>query len=182
MFPPHASHYSPKYVQGARLPHAWIKVSKPELIKGIAPVDLSYVSELSQEKIEACRWSTLDLCAPDSFTLIQADTPQAHERAAEIRRLLECGAPHSATTLNGFGFHGAPQTSMGQVLRVITYGRDFGTLVVPAGEAFVKQAHLTEILGGGVLVRPDQHILMMVEQDTTAIEIVSTIKKHLAVE
>lgn len=137
---------------------------------------------MSQEKIEARHWSTLDLCGLDSLTLFQADTPGAHERAAEIRRLLECEEVHSATTLERSGSHVAPQASMSQVLRVITYGRDFRTLAVPASEAFVKQAHLTESLGGGVLVRPDQHILLMVEQNSTAREIVSTIKKHLAVE
>ncbi|GLI81110.1 hypothetical protein PoHVEF18_009481 [Penicillium ochrochloron] len=75
---PDASYYSPKLIPGARLPHDWIsfpsQLSKASETARSAlpsqPIDVSYVIELDEKQIEERRWSTLDLCAPDGFTLI----------------------------------------------------------------------------------------------------------------
>ena len=64
--PPHASHYKPRFVPGARLPHCWIRLKQ----RNLPPVDVSYVNELSAEAIASRQYSTLDLIPPTQFVLI----------------------------------------------------------------------------------------------------------------
>jgi hypothetical protein len=165
-FPPHASHYAAKYIVGARLPHAWIQNPAPALVKGIVASDVSYISELGPEEVAVRRWSTLDLCRFDTMTLFQADTPSARHRAILLEQLL------AETPILG--------KSSGRILRRITYGVDFETIPGPPGENFVENARLTSALDGGVLVRPDQHILMMIDAKTSAQNIFNAIKGHLS--
>lgn len=164
-FPPHASHYAAKYIVGARLPHAWVQNPEPALVKGIFASDVSYISELGAEEVAARRWSTLDLCRFDTMTLFQADTPSARHRAIHLEQLL---AENPI-----LGKHS------GRILRRVTYGVDFETLPGTPGANFVENARLTSALDGGVLVRPDQHILMMIDTKTSAQDIFDAIKRHL---
>ncbi|KIW23324.1 uncharacterized protein PV07_11532 [Cladophialophora immunda] len=113
--PPHASKYTPKFEVGARLPHAWIRLPHSTL----KPVDVSYVDEFSPADLESHRYSTLDLCDLDKFTLVgRLDVPG---------------------------------------VKTCRLGRDF-EVIGEAGQKWLAAAGLD--VGGGLLVRPDQHILM----------------------
>ncbi|EMR63979.1 putative -dichlorophenol 6-monooxygenase protein [Eutypa lata UCREL1] len=65
--PRNASDFTPKFGTGARLPHAWITFEDGKTPRGIGPVDVSYVKELSEKEILARRYSTLDLSNNASF-------------------------------------------------------------------------------------------------------------------
>lgn len=132
--PPHASHYQPKFTVGARLPHAWITVKD----SGLQPVDVSYVAELSVEETQRRTYSSLDLCAPDEFTLI------------------------GDLEVSG--------------VKTVRLGKDFD-LDRPDGDWWLDQTGLRR--GGGLLVRPDQHILMVLTADTTTQDVQKVIKEHL---
>jgi hypothetical protein len=64
--PDNASIYVPKFVPGARLPHCWITYEDHRL----SPVDVSYVHEFTASDMAARKWSSLDLIAPDRFTIL----------------------------------------------------------------------------------------------------------------
>ncbi|KAI7778068.1 hypothetical protein LA080_002643 [Diaporthe eres] len=68
--PPNASRYVPKWVPGARLPHAWIKFLHAKEPPGFVPIDVSYVKEWESDEVSARTASTLDLCPLKSFSLI----------------------------------------------------------------------------------------------------------------
>ncbi|KAJ5086585.1 Monooxygenase FAD-binding [Penicillium alfredii] len=160
--PSHASHYSPKFVSGARLPHAWISFSFPDQSSTSTeaarsslpaePVDVSYVTELSKAQVRDCQWSTLDLCGLDAFTLILGDndTPLVAQ-IAQVQK--QC----AATNIR---------------FNVWRFGKDFEV---------VKQTWFTAELNksGGILVRPDQHILAMLTESTTADEVITALRDHL---
>jgi hypothetical protein len=132
--PPHASKYTPKFLVGARLPHAWIRPVQPTL----PSVDVSYVDEFTPEEIECRQYSTLDLCDFDKFTLIgNLDVPN---------------------------------------VKTLRLGRDF-TVVGEAGVKWVEGAGLER--GGGLLIRPDQHILMVLDPDTTVEDVQDCLQRHL---
>jgi hypothetical protein len=121
---------------GARLPHAWIRVKQTSL----APVDVSYVDEFSAEDVRQRRYSTLDLCQFDQFTLLgNLDVPGVKTcRLDEDYELIE--GTHAQKWIAGAGL----------------------------------------IQGGGLLVRPDQHILMVLQNDTTAEEVELCVRQHLS--
>ncbi|RMJ23968.1 FAD binding domain-containing protein [Aspergillus sp. HF37] len=160
--PPHASHYSPKCVPGARLPHAWISFSTGPCVVRQArrhasvpskPVDVSYVRELDEGQIRARQWSTLDMCGLSSWTLILGACGSDSQRDSGISRFQEyCESLHLG-------------------LNVWRLGTDFEV---------VSQPWLAvELAQGGFLVRPDQHILMRVTEDKTAGEMVAALNRHL---
>lgn len=159
--PPHASHYSPKFVPGARLPHAWVKilnssVSSEKVGKHNAlprePVDVSYVKELSKKEVESCQWSTLDLCGPDSWTLILG-RDQLLPRLSSLENHCD---------------------SIGLGLNVWRLGGDF--------ELTKKNVFEDELSnGGGILIRPDQHIIMRVTSHTTGDDMLKELRGHLGV-
>ncbi|KAJ9610537.1 hypothetical protein H2200_005314 [Cladophialophora chaetospira] len=134
--PPHASKYAPKFQVGARLPHAWIRM-KDSILQ---PVDVSYVDEFTKEDIELRRYSTLDLCDFDKFTLIGD---------LEVPGVKTC--------------------------RV---GKDF-EVIGSAGQEWLQGAGLRD--GGGLLVRPDQHILMVLTKDTQVEDVKQCMRRHLGV-
>ncbi|OQD79883.1 hypothetical protein PENANT_c042G04905 [Penicillium antarcticum] len=151
--PAHASFYSPKFVPGARLPHAWIKFPEAQTNIGDIhqePIDVSYVKELSEDQVKAFQWSTLDLCAPDSWTLILGqDKPslqttqfQEHCEAIKVK------------------------------LTIWRAGLDFDT---------IDQSWFADELNnqGGILVRPDQHIFMRVSYFTTGEDLIIGLNRHL---
>jgi hypothetical protein len=115
-------------------------------------IDVSYVKELDASQIEDSRWSTLDLCGPDSWTLILGrDQPTSH--VSEFKQ--HCDTIH----IN---------------LNVWRLGDDFNIVKqVWFGDELVKN--------GGVLVRPDQHILTRVGINKTEEEIFTELKRHIGV-
>ncbi|KIW10485.1 hypothetical protein PV08_11449 [Exophiala spinifera] len=138
--PPHASKYVPKFTVGARLPHAWIRLlpQSQRTTPTLAPVDVSYIDEFSEEDIRLRQYSTLDLCDMDKFTLLgNLDVPG---------------------------------------VKTFRPGRDFEVVGPGAGE-WLDSSRLPE--GGGLLVRPDQHILMVLDADTTAHDVQLVLKKYL---
>lgn len=136
---------------GARLPHAWIKIPESQTsIKGLLePIDISYVKELDENQIKACQWSTLDLCAPDSWTLILSqDKP-----SLQVSRFQEhCEA-------------------IKMKLNIWHTGQDFD---------ITNQSWFADELNqGGILVRPDQHIFMRVNDCTTGEDLITELNRHL---
>jgi hypothetical protein len=55
-------------------------------------------------------------------------------------------------------------------------GRDF-EVVGPEGEKWLKAAGCRG--GGGLLLRPDQHILMVLDASTTVLDVQRVMKQHL---
>ncbi|KAL4745610.1 hypothetical protein BDW72DRAFT_186380 [Aspergillus terricola var. indicus] len=159
--PPHdASYYSPKFRPGARLPHDWIsfpsQLSKAsENTRSLlpsAPIDVSYVTELDEKQIEERRWSTLDLCAPDAFTFILGakDIPLRSD-VAQVQKYCE------AKNLR---------------LNIWRLGTDFE---LRSQKWFSMKLNRT----GGILVRPDQHIMMVITDTTTGKDVISKFDGHL---
>jgi hypothetical protein len=154
--PPHASHYSPKFVPGARLPHAWIKLRSSGAQPQIEPLDISYVKELTPSEIDACRYSILDLCAFDTFTLFvgSIDTWAGHFEA------LQDALSDRGVKLNLFAADRDFEFANEQHHDLFSSGAGFGA-------------------GGGVLVRPDQHILGRFEKGDTWEGLKNALEGHL---
>ncbi|CAI7596681.1 unnamed protein product [Penicillium palitans] len=159
--PAHASRYSPKFVPGARLPHSWISfpghlslgtqaAKRSSLPRD--PVDVSYVRELDASQVRVCQWSTLDLCGPDSWTLILGK---------------EQRNPHIALLQKHFNV-------IGLTLNTWRLGVDF---------EIVRQSWFAGELvnGGGILIRPDQHILARVPTETSGEDVIEEVSKHLGI-
>ncbi|KAL1890759.1 hypothetical protein Sste5346_008084 [Sporothrix stenoceras] len=142
--PPHASHYTPKFVPGARLPHAWITPLEYDLFDYLEPHDVSYVKEFSLSDIAARRYSTLDLVKPQSFALIAGPGSGWKEKVEAIQQDLP---------------------GVRVLVRLYTVGVDFD-FVFPEQERFFTEAALAS--SGALLVRPDQHIVAKLSSSTTA--------------
>ncbi|KAH7165134.1 3-propionate hydroxylase [Fusarium sp. MPI-SDFR-AT-0072] len=132
--PVHASHFKPSFRPGARLPHAWLRGSLPSSVPHLIPVNLRYVKEFSAEDIKARRYSTLDLCAPNAWTLLlPAKDDKVHPAAAIITD------SHRDTNFN-----------------TLTIGKDFDVATVTKGFDWLSESGLTQ--GHALLIRPDQHV------------------------
>ncbi|VUC30478.1 unnamed protein product [Clonostachys rosea] len=83
-----ASDFTPKFVAGARLPHAWIRPRTTEAVHGLSPVDVSYVQEFSAAEVQLMRYSTLDLVGYAGFTLIVARQEEWARRFEAAKNLL----------------------------------------------------------------------------------------------
>jgi FAD binding domain len=159
--PSNASNYTPKYIPGARLPHTWIQFSERSHIQHPPPVDVSYVAEFSDSDIQARQHSTLDLCAPDAFTLIVDGANSSNlERWKALAEQLKAYAWQKGIPIN-FRYSGV----------------DFEVLPGAQGDAWAKGFGLEE--GGGVLVRPDQHVLMVLGKDNSFQEVRRGLEAHL---
>ena len=64
------------------------------------------------------------------------------------------------------------------LLRVASLDKDF-RMSCEEGHSFCAELGLTDGQEGGVLVRPDQHILMRIYRETTAEDIAKAIREHL---
>lgn len=159
--PSNASDYTPKYIPGARLPHTWIQFPERSHIQHPPPVDVSYIAEFSAEDVKARQHSTLDLCAPDAFTLIVDGTNAGNlERWRGLAEQIKAYAWQKGIPIN-FRYSGV----------------DFQVLPGAQGDAWGQGFGLVE--GGGVLVRPDQHILMVLGQDSSVLEVRRGLEAHL---
>jgi hypothetical protein len=116
-----------------------------------APVDVSYVTELNKEQIQECQWSTLDLCAPAAFTLILGtEDIQVVSHITHIQEYCR---------------------GKGVAFDFWRLGTDFN---------IVRQGWFsTELNKSGVLVRPDQHIMMRVTEETTGNNLIAMLGNHI---
>ncbi|KAK1579611.1 FAD binding domain-containing protein [Colletotrichum navitas] len=153
--PANASHFTPKFKAGARLPHAWIELRGR--FEGLPqqPIDTSYVTELSHEQVAAKRFSTLDLVAPGTFNLITGC------RSAWGVRFTE-----AATALGG---------AVGS--RLWGADEDFAFCNESHRRLYDREGGLSQ--GNAILVRPDQHILACLGPGTSALELIDCVKRHL---
>lgn len=153
--PPHASHYTPKFVPGARLPYAWITPRQSDIFDDIRPHDVSYVKEFNLSDIAARQYSTLDLVKPRSFTLI-AEKGAGWEKKVEATQ------------------QAMPGKSVLVHLNIVDVDFDF---VFPEQKALFTEAALAA--GGALLIRPDQHIVGILPSNVTADEAKSAILAEL---
>ncbi|KIV91823.1 hypothetical protein PV10_06320 [Exophiala mesophila] len=160
VYPENPSNYLPKYVPGARLPHHWIRELNDELMKNVAPVDLTHISELADEEKALRRYSTLDLCAPSGLTLIVNNSKGQEERVNAIKGLF--ASTFTPTT--------APP------LVAVTLEKDFELVFPEKAQEFLHNFKLGPDQQGGVLIRPDQHILLVLDEGTTAENVVNAVK------
>jgi hypothetical protein len=156
--PPNASDYIPKYCAGARLPHTWITVKNPEAVEYLPEVNVRYIKELSDAEVRARTYSTLDLCAASAFTFIvnAEDADVWQPRIEQVRSF----------------FKGTRLT-----LNTRCLGDDFDVLKSSRSHAWVEGAGLDA--GSGLLVRPDQHILMPLRAETTSEDILQAFRAHI---
>lgn len=154
--PLNASAYTPKFVPGARLPHAWIRIRNSNFLAQHAPIDISYVSELSPEYIAARQYSVLDLCAIDSFTMLVGSQSAWLDRFKELRRAL---------------------SQRGVNLNMFAADEDFEFTTELHRELFANGVGLSN--GGGLFLRPDQHILARLSSGTTVGQMESDLLGHL---
>lgn len=154
VFPPDASDYTPKAVAGARLPHVWITPSKDLLPTFPHAVDLGFVKELSDQDRSARQYSSLDLCEFGAFTfIVNGKASQVVDEA--VQRLTKAGVPVNVRALS----------------------KDFE--VVNTEGSAEWSASLGLNAGGAVLVRPDQHIVALVDSHTTTDALVRLWADHL---
>jgi hypothetical protein len=160
--PASASLYVPSYRTGARLPHAWLTRAPPSPhLPKLTPIDCCYVSELECSAIGRKRFSTLDLCAYDSFTLIFSSNFASHWSSvlSELRSHL----PKSAT----------PRLKINSAV----LGEDFELVPGARKNEWIMGLQLEH--GGAVLVRPDQHILNCYGKETRVGEVARGLMHHL---
>ena len=129
--------------------HPGVTGTEFSALTGLKPVDVSYVIELGDDEVLARQWSTLDLCGPDSWTIF-------------IRR------HENKSRFSSFQKH---CDSIGVHSRIWCLGEDFNV---------VRQHWFSEgLAGGGLLVRPDQHILLKVTNKTSGDDMIAALNSHL---
>ncbi|KAI8938280.1 hypothetical protein NX059_005938 [Plenodomus lindquistii] len=154
--PPHASKFSPKFIPGGRLPHAWIKPRSGAASLKVSPLDVSYIKEFHQTDINARQFSILDLVKFDSFTLIVSSHHTWASRVDQLYDLFQSSGInlHLRSIDEHFEFVYEEQLKM--------YNDGSGIL-----------------RGCGLLVRPDQHLLGCLDEEATAEDLASLILTHL---
>lgn len=165
--PEHASHFTAQYIPGARLPHAWVRILDPSstIRRRLPALDVSYVHELSPSEIAARRYSTLDLCEPDAFTFLLPGDVQTN--GEDGRRLSEVVTP----ALQHFS-SSSLRIHMRRLQEDFTLDEDD-----PHSAAWLERSGFKS--GGGLLVRPDQHILLSLRAETEATEIIGALECFL---
>lgn len=151
--PAHASHYAPKFVPGARLPHAWIRMKGPT---ELSPIDVSYVKEFSEQDVKSRQYSTLDLCPYNRFTLIVGSRDQWAERFQALE---------------------AAMKQYGVRVALAAASHDFDFVYEEQERLFLAEGKLSS--GGGLLIRPDQHLLRLVQSTDPMASIEKSLVEHL---
>jgi hypothetical protein len=121
-------------------------------------VDVSYVAEFTESDVESRKFSSLDLCRPDAFTVIVGNKADWQERFDAVKE------KYSHTQLR---------------LNLVCLGSDFVPVSGASSDDWVKSIGLLE--GSAVIVRPDQHILSPLEKDASAATLISALSQHLGV-
>ncbi|KAH8733472.1 FAD binding domain-containing protein [Ilyonectria robusta] len=154
--PPNASNFTPKFVPGARIPHAWIKPIDASITDETPALDVSYVKEFTAGEIAARQYSTLDLCGMDALTLIASTAEPWTQKVDELQASLATRNIKVQLWVAGvdFEFTGAEQKAL--------FEKDGGFAT-----------------GGALLVRPDQHLLQCPNTETTTEELQSLVLEHL---
>ncbi len=142
---------------GARLPHAWITLPPSSSLVRLPAIDSSYVTEFTLAEVRDRQFSTLDLCTFDAFTLIVGKT---------AARRWQAGIEGAAARL--------PKALK---INVAVWGEAFELLACRRAEEWAEELHLKE--RGGVLVRPDQHILKTWTDVAPAEDFFATLAEHL---
>lgn len=117
---------------------------------------MSYVKEFSEQDIRSRQHSTLDLCPFESFTLLVGSQDQWAERFQALE-----------TEMKRYGVR--------LTLAVAHHDFDF---------VYERQEHIFAVVGnlssgGGLLVRPDQHILRLVQPTDSVASIGKSLVEHL---
>ncbi|KAI5198036.1 hypothetical protein E4T39_07019 [Aureobasidium subglaciale] len=158
--PEDASNYSPKFVPGIRLPHTWVKPIVISSWSLPAAIDVSYVKEFGKEEIDARRYSTLDLCARDAFTVF-AYSPKSCNFLEELDKSLA-----SQSTGTVLPIKTVVVSEQLEDLKKTTEGR--------------KWLHLSGLEKGRIIViRPDQHILACIDEGASAADVAEEILQIL---
>lgn len=107
---------------------------------------MSYVKEWTEKDVSARQASTLDLCPYDSFTLIVRDRQAWEQRFKDL------------------------QKSLADTVKILLWSvdEDFGFAFPEQEKKFCEGFGLDS--GGGVLVRPDQHVLAVLEDGANDLE------------
>lgn len=155
--PDHASIYKPTFVVGARLPHAWIEVEDKIVPHALPPVDLTYITELSVLEIAQKRYSILDLCAFDAFTLILPSSTSSPQNFSTFRQI--------CSTYN-------------VKVNIYRLEDDFKLGSAKSAQSWYKDSGLAN--GRGLLVRPDQHILFLSTAETSDTELLQSLSSFMA--
>lgn len=148
--PEHASHFEASFAPGARLPHAWLTGALPTMLLPPKISDLSYVREIDQEQILSKKFSTLDLCAFNAWTLLLPRN--GHVSQNLITKI-------SNLKINAFSL-----------------GNDFQLLSSDASETWLSGSGLSD--GRPILVRPDQHIFGTFETEFEAEQMIVKLNEH----
>ncbi|KAE8423223.1 3-propionate hydroxylase [Aspergillus pseudocaelatus] len=159
--PESASIYRPVCIRGGRLPHAWVRLYAREEI-ALPPIDSSYVAELSSEEVQLKRYSTLDLCTFDAFTLIADQGTALHWKQA-LKEMRECLPADISNKLR---------------IRLVIRGSDFDLQPGRNSEDWVQLTKLYD--GYSILVRPDQHILECFKFPAGHSGLLKVLREHLA--
>ncbi|CEJ61694.1 hypothetical protein PMG11_10217 [Penicillium brasilianum] len=155
--PDNASVYEPICVPGARLPHAWIKLIDLEKVQ-LPAIDSSYVGGESH-KVAEMTFSTLDLCRFDAFTIL-VDKMFSSNFESAIQEAVNQLPEKLASELS---------------VQVVVKGVDF--LLQPGQEKWDDVVPLKQ--GLAVLVRPDQHIIAVLDRNTGAAQVLEVLGGHL---
>ena len=148
--PEHASHFEASFAPGARLPHAWLTGALPTMLLPPKISDLSYVREIDQEQILSKKFSTLDLCAFNAWTLLLPRN--GHVSQNLITKI-------SNLKINAFSL-----------------GNDFQLLSSDASGTWLSGSGLSD--GRPILVRPDQHIFGTFETEFEAEQMIVKLNEH----
>ena len=119
---------------------------------------MSYVNEFTASEVAARKYSTLDLCDVGAFTFI-LNSANADVWRGRIRTLQE------------------QYQGLGLDLNAYFLTLDFDVASNVRGQAWIEGAGLKD--GGGLLVRPDQHILLPLTAETAVEDISSALRAHL---
>jgi 2-polyprenyl-6-methoxyphenol hydroxylase-like FAD-dependent oxidoreductase len=154
--PANASRFVPKFVPGARLPHAWIHLLGEDLGRMISPLDVRYVSELSTEESRERQYSNLDLCERDGFTILAPTGTRWTQRVNELER-------QGVTDLPPI------------------YVREFDVYFEMADT--LSTASWIEAMGlcngRATVLRPDQHILCCLAEDDSGDDLLRSLSSHV---
>jgi 2-polyprenyl-6-methoxyphenol hydroxylase-like FAD-dependent oxidoreductase len=153
--PANASNFSPKFVPGARLPHAWINPLETEFKHKLSALDVSYVSELSTQEIERRRYSTLDLCERDGFTMLVGCESTWKQKLDSMSATIATKSPP---------------------VYIKMLGMDFEMEETANAASWIDRTGISE--GNSILVRPDQHILGFLSEDESLSDLERLLDTH----
>lgn len=117
---------------------------------------MSYVDEFTKDDILRRQFSTLDLAGFDTFTLIVGPDTAWEDKFTRVQELLK---------------------RVGVRVQLWVLNKDF--LFVDQRQATLFEYEGGFVDGGGLIVRPDQHILGRLSQSTNANEMAALVLSHL---